>query len=406
MRTWIAVFLVGAAACGGGGGSPDAGDDAGDDILGDDDTAPGDPDAAPECPRVPGPADADRFVVLSRPYTTSGGSAPTFEVLRLSAAGELTRSTPPVTFDMARTPFGAIAFTPDGKIGMVAQDNGTLGVFSLDADGTPTVIDAGFDGGFYAGRVVADPRGDRAWVLDGNTRNNGGGIYEVAIGCDGTPTSRGLAVAGATPGALVLDGDRALAAAGDLGDGPTIDDVMQLDWTADPPVVTAGVDAFGDEEAIIGGGALTADGTTFLVGDVSQFSKVPNRIAVVDVSGAAPADPVTFPIEDPESIVASPFGPVAVVSSAFSDAIYVIEPGGKAGEWQVRGEVAYAGGGPLIPGDLAAIMRGGLRGRVLVSELSSIRQLQFDDEGGVTDVGSLMFGEGLEEIGGAIGVQP
>jgi hypothetical protein len=307
---------------------------------------------------------------------------------------------------MARTPFGAIAFTPDGKIGMVAQDNGTLGVFALDADGTPTVIDAGFDGGFYAGRVVADPRGDRVWVLDGNTRNNGGGIYEVAIGCDGTPTSRGLAVAGATPGALVIDGDRALAAAGDLGDGPMTDDVMQLDWTADPPVVAAGVDAFGDEEAIIGGGALTADGTTFLVGDVSSFSAIPNRIAVVDVSGAAPADPVTFPIENPDSIIASPFGAVAVVSSPFTDAIYVIEPGGKDGAWGVRGEVAYAGAGPLIPGDLAAITRGGLRGRVLVSELSSIRQLQFDAEGGVTDVGSLAFGEGLEEIGGAIGVQP
>jgi hypothetical protein len=111
-------------------------------------------------------------------------------------------------------------------------------------------------------------------------------------------------------------------------------------------------------------------------------------------------------VEDPEAIAASPFGNVAIVSSAFGDAIFVLDDDGAMGAWRVRGEVAYAGAAPQLPGDVATIDRGMLRGHVLVSELSSIRRLAFRATGAVDDLGSLDFGDGLDNISGAIGVTP
>src|SRR6185436_14609990 len=133
-----------------------------------------------------------------------------------------------------------------------------------------TVVDPGFTGAFYAQRVVLDPRGDRAYVIDGNTRENGGGIYLVTIGCDGALTDHGMLAPAKTPGGLAFVGPRALVAAGDVLDSHAGEDVDLLDWS-DAPARVAGVDAFGDDLAIVGGTALTFDDNTYLVGDVSQF---------------------------------------------------------------------------------------------------------------------------------------
>jgi hypothetical protein len=60
----------------------------------------------------------------------------------------------------------------------------------------------------------------------------------------------------------------------------------------------------------------------------------------------------------------------------------------------------------MLPGDVATIDRGALEGHVLVAELSSIRHLAFHDDGSVVDLGSLQFGDGVDQILGAIGVTP
>lgn len=392
VRSGFALVLASLLAACGGGDDPSVTPDA----------APT-PDGATACTRDPAAADRVRRVVVSHPFDAAGDPSGVFEVLDLSETGELTR--PGRTFTMGRASFGTIAFTPDGELGLVALEDGTLGVFRLAADGTPTVIDPGFAGAFYASRVIVDPRGDRAYVLDGNTRDNGGGIYAVTIDCDGAVADAGMVAPAKLPGGLALAGARAVLAAGDVLDAPAGDDVHLLAW-GDAPARIAGVDAFGDDDAIIGGTALTADGGTFLVGDTSQFSDAPNRVAVVGVDADGLRALGTLPVEDPEAIAASPFGDVAVVASAFGDALFVLDAGGPAGAWQVRGEVAYAGAGPLLPGDLATIDRGALRGHVLVSENVSVRHLAFRADGGVDDLGSLAFGEGLENISGAIGVTP
>src|SRR5262245_21721417 len=303
------LLLVGLVAACGGGGSGDDDDQGGVDAAAADAAV----DAPGGCPRVAGPEDGPRFVVVAHPYDAAGGQASEWEVLELSAGGALTRPSPRRTFTMGRAPTGEIAFTPDGEVGLVAQEDGTVGVFTLDAGGVPQVVEAGFAAGFYASRVVVDPGGERAFVLDGNWRENGGGIYEVAIGCDGHLSARGRLASAKLAGQLALaTSDRAVLAATDVLTSTAGDDVHLLAWSATPSVVD-GVDAFGDDEAIVGGAALTSDGGAFLVGDTSQFSGVPNRVAVVGVEAAGlTAITVLSPVEDPQAIEASPFGDVAV----------------------------------------------------------------------------------------------
>jgi len=396
MRQLGFAIVVGLGACGGSDGGTADDPDA--------QVAPDAPGGPAGCPRTAAPAERARQVVVSHPYDAAGGQVGNYEVLDLSAAGALSR--PDRAFTMGRAVYGTIAFTPDGEVGLVPLDNGKLAVFRLDAAGVPTVVHAEFEGSFYASRVIVEARGDRALVLDGNTRENGGGVYLVTIGCDGSLTDHGKLAAAKLPGGIAFANGRAVVAAADLLDSPTTGhDVHLLDWS-DTPARVGGVDAFGDDMAIVGGTALTFDGGTFLVGDTSQFSGIPNRIAVVGVGTDTLRPAGMVAVEDPQAIAASPFGDVAVVASAFGDALFVLDTGGTNGAWRVRGQVAYQGAAPQLPGDLAAIDRGTLRGRVLVSENVSIRQLAFRADGAVEDLGSLAFGSGLENISGAIGVTP
>lgn len=71
-----------------------------------------------------------------------------------------------------------------------------------------------------------------------------------------------------------------------------------------------------------------------------------------------------------------------------------------------RGALAYVDGAAQLPGDVVMIERGQLAGRVLVSELSRIRQVAFRAGGTVEDAGSRKLPDGLEQICGAIGVTP
>ena len=240
------LFLV---ACGGGGGGGDDDDDMVD--------AAGDPvdGAAPDaggCGRTARPADGPRKVVVSAPYGDGGAAATSYRVLDLTAAGELSDSG--ASFQMGRAFDGEIAFTPDGAVGIVAQDDGTLGVFRFDDSGAAEVVHAAFAGDFYAARVVMDPGGDVAYVIDTQWRENGGGIYRVAIGCDGTLTELGLWFASKLPANLLLtSGARAVVPAvdwdGQIGEGL---DVHLLGWDEEPDWY-AGADAFGDDEAIVAG---------------------------------------------------------------------------------------------------------------------------------------------------------
>jgi hypothetical protein len=403
----LSLVLV-VAACGGGDDSSNnGGADGGSGSGGD---AGGDGGGSGACPRTPAAADRTRYVVVAHPYTAGGSASPKFEVLKLTADGTLSRFEPARTFTLgSRAAFGVIPFTPDGQVGIVPLDNGNLGVFTLDGEGTPTVVDANFDGAFYADRVVIDPSGDKAWVIDRNTRENGGGVYSVTINCDGSLTDGAQVVAAKSPGGFGFVGSKAVLVAKDALDTSTAgDDIHLLDWSTATPTLLGGGDAFGDDNAITSGFALSHDGMTAFIGDSNVVGT--NRVAVVSV-GASDITPVTVfstNVTDPSGIAASPFGDVALVTMAQppDEGIYVLDKQGTNSTWRIRGELTYAGGGAQLPGDVVMIEQGQLAGHVLVSELSRVRQVTFGNGGTVTDTSSLVFGSGTEEILGAIGVTP
>jgi hypothetical protein len=361
---------------------------------------------AATCVRAPAAADRVRKIVVSHPFAPGEN---VYQVLDLAADGAI--SDPGVTFTMGKGNLGAIAFTPDGEVGLVAQDDGSIGVFRFDDDGAPVVVDAAFTSGdLYATGIVMDPGGAFAYVLDDQWRENGGGIYRLAIGCDGAVTDLGRWLPSKLPAGIALRGDRLIVAATDVDGSATGDDVHALDRDVEPPLPTAGADAFGDDDAIVAGTALTSDHAYFLVGDNSAFSGVPNRVAVVGISDDG--DSVTplqvlSPIEDPLALIASPFGDVVLAVSGFGDAVFVLDQDGpETAPFSVRGEMTYVGASPQLPGGAVMIEQGALRGMVIVAENLGVRRIQLEGGGVVTDLGLTALGSDNAAITGVIGVQP
>jgi hypothetical protein len=422
MRTTALVFLAMALATGcgsnssGGGGGPlhdaaadgsgDAALEAATDAGSDAESDAADAGDAGGCHRTPGPADAVRKVVVSHPFDASGNKADTYEVLDLSASGELSR--PGTSFQLGRSTLGEIAFTPDGKVGLVAEEDGKLGVFRFDANGAPQVVDAAFDGGFYAGSVVVDPGGDVAYVLDDEWRNNGGGIYAVPLGCDGTPGTPHLVAAAKLPAGLAfLPGDpsRALLASKDVLSVPEGNGAHLLSW-GDPPSVLGSAAPFPDTGAIVSSAVVTHDAKFALIGD-NDITSSANRIGVVGLAPMA-ALQVLSPIEDPLDFAVSPYDNAALVVSGFGNAIFKLayDPSNGAAPFSLGSELAYQGGKPQLPGYAVSIDRGALTGLVLVAENTAVRRVRFEKDGSITDLGAFSVGSGTTADVGAIGVQP
>ncbi len=367
-------------------------------------TDTGDPSG---CNADGGDADKPRYVVISRPYSEGGAQANTYEVLSLSSTGELAETG--TTFEMGRAFNGEIVFTPSGRFGLVAQDDGSLGVLDIGDDGAVTVLQTGFTGAFFPERLVMDPSGDTVWVIDAQTADNGGGIRQLSIDCDGQLADQGLHLAGNLPYALAF-ADRGRAVVGALGleaGGAPDANAFLIDWAA--PSLLASAEAFAGEEPIISSLALTHDQRFGLLADNSLLNAT-HRIAVVEVledDGLAFVQEIGS-LVDPFDIVTSPFDDAAVfVSGPPEDALFILDydPDG-ATPFSIRGELGYAGPPPALPANMVMVERGALEGRVLVAENSSVRMFQFEGGGVVTGLGTLSFGSGLANIVGAIGVQP
>ncbi len=411
MRTrtsFILVLTLGNAACDPDGlGRHDPGT-LPDDTAADTGSADTGSPVAEGCRATPQPADRDRLVMVGYPYAASGAQAQSWGVFTLSADGGIQDSGSRV--EMGRGYGGHVAFTPDGSIGMVAHDDGSLGVFEAQGADQVRVIHGSLEGAFYASAVISDPSGEWAWIVDGNWVENGGGLYRAPIDCDSGeigPAERVLeaklpAWLGFMHGRL----DRALLVGREAGGAGGGEDAFLLE-PGEAPVVLGGADAFGDDEAIFAGAALSFDDATLLIGDNSFFSGLPNRVAVAAVS-AAGLEPlqVLEDIDDPVDIVASPYGDMAVVLSGYSNALFVLDyQAGAAQPYSLAGELDYHGGAPQLPTAAAMVSRGPLKGLVLLTENQGVRRVRFS-QGELTDLGLSEFGSGLDFIPGAIGLQP
>jgi hypothetical protein len=392
-RIWFALFV---AACGNSSDQPGPGD------PGVDGGGSNQPDGSSGACRQAPPADGVRRVVISHPFDASGGKSNQWEVLDLSATGELSR--PNRMFTMGRQSVGEIAFTSDGKVGFVAQqEDGSVGIFKLDGEGVPTVLHANYkDGGFYANRVVVSPD-NRIFVLDRQWRNNGGGIYELSIDCNDQVTTVGKIVEAKLPGALLFtESGEWIVAAHDIGPSTAGNDVHVVQG---PSTIMAGANAFSDDMQIVGGATLTTDGAV-LVGDVNSYSTMQRRIAVTPMTGTQLGTPYMISnVEDPLALISHPFADKVLVVSGFGDAMFQLAKGTN-NMWGLTGELTYAGGKPLLPGGAVMIERGSLRGLVLIAENEGVRRVEMYGNGNIVDKGNYSLGTGLTNSPGAIGVTP
>lgn len=367
-------------------GAPDSGEtDSADTANETGDTDTGIP---PEgCRATPAASDRDRAVFVSLPYTSSGRAADVWARLTLTEAGDLVDDG--VRFEMGRSYMGEIEFTPDGEIGFAVQDDGTVGIFKEDG----TVIDPGV-GGFYAGRVVVDPSGEFIWVVDGNWQNNGGGIYRLPIDCEsGEPGTPERVIEAKLPADILLEGDHAVIVGREVPGSDDSDDLSRVSWPDGTFVL--GTDAFGDDEAFVTDAVVWDD--FILVGDNSEFSGVPTRVAVVAAADLKARG--TFDVEDPISLLNG--GGFVMIVSGYGDAILGAKPDSEGNVTSVFTVVNSE-----LPGGAARVGRGSLEGRLLVSEVSGIHMLDVDYDGNATELGLTSLGTNYEGIIGAIGIAP
>jgi hypothetical protein len=349
------------------------------------------------------PADRERFVVVGRKFVAPGNE---WEVLRLSTNGTLARTG--VVFAMGESTDARTVFTPDGRVGVAVQDDGTIGIFEIAEDGTVTVIDAGFGGGdrFYANFVRMAPDGSHVVVGDGNTTENGGGLYRVDLDCTtGAPTYVGLLadVNNAWAGTPLGDARWIVGSnGGALGveDGTDVQDLRVGEtWTLIDGVETS------PEPAAFNALEAARDGSFVLAADAGLFSE--NEVTLVSVQADGLTTGGSIAAAAPYDVAIAPEGDVALVSALEDDALFVVDVEGD--QLSIRGELAYAGPGSLLPAKMGVIERGGLDGLVLVAELYGVRVVSFDGGGVVTDHGLTYTGGDNQESAQTpvgIGVQP
>lgn len=395
-------------------GAPDATPDAAADPAEPDappDTAPdATPDVAPDVALVedvagptscwdPAPADADRAVIYARPYGQIGTKPKLWSVGALAADGSLTVDL--TTFEMGRGPWGVLSFTPNGRFGFVAQEDGSIGVIEVTPDHGVVVRQPGWTGATYADVAVADPAGGRLYLVNPNWPGSGGGVYAVDVDCDGALTPVGLALPTRNARGLhVLGPDRALVFGRNPEPGGPPQHAHLADTSTWPWTVLASADAFGDDEAILASSAVTADGAVALVGDNSAFSGIPNRVALLALGDdSVTPEYVLSPMKDPFAMAASPFGPQVLLASGEGNALHRVVVGG-AGT-----TVAQTLSSPLA-GDIVIVTRGALTGMAIVAQNDGLRRVRFEPEGPFTDLGLTSIGEGYPGIPGALGVQP
>lgn len=361
------------------------------------------------CPLEYGPENRVRRVVVSHPYDEEGTHATAYEVLLLDETGTMSR--PGTTFEMGRGFWGEIAFSNDGNLGFATQEDGTIGVFMFEDDGAVTVVNPAFEAGSYANKVIADPNGYRLWGLNSQWREHGGGLYDILIGCDGTISAPGISAEAKLPAGLVFmpeSPNRGVLAVADFLDSTEGTNAHLVDFL-DAPTLVASVSAWGDNEAIIGGGTITRDGMFALFGDINEYSKVSMRVAVVMVTEQTLEQiQVLKDINDPIALLMSPYNNAVAVVSGYGNAVYVLEYDQElySPPFVNKGEVTYVGAVPRLPSGGVLIERGDLSGMILIGEISGVRQMRFMQDGTVDDIGLFNLGDGMENMVGLIGVQP
>ncbi len=374
-----------------------------------------------KCRRAPELEDT-RAIVAARPYLDDGSPGTSYEVFTLDLQGVVMSTGR--DFDMGRAIDGKIHFTPDGEVGVVRQEDGSLGIFKLDANHNVTVIDPGYVGlqakvnpsqARYFSTVTMLRDGSGLIATNGSWRNVGGSVWYIPLDCvTGLPgqevqiaeskLARHVQQLHGNDGQLVVASHDILA--------PMVrEDAHLLDIHAPTmPTLLGSARIFMDDDATMTAMAISENDKHVLLGDSNLFGgpTTNHRVGVFEITpNGLIARNIISDILDPADIVVSPHHNAAIVSSFEGNKLVVLdyEPNNVTTPFTPNGEVRTTNA-TLLPSTMVMVRRGALNGVVVVAENTGIRTLQFMPSGDVLELHQANFGQDLSDIIGAIGVQP
>ena len=313
------------------------------------------------------------FVVVSHPFKGAGSKANDFEVLEWKNSSIIKTG---FHFHMKTVNNGEMVFINNGRIGVVAQDDGSVGVVSLAAaNGKPTVLSASLNmSSCDASSVVADPRNaSRVFVLD---EDRDGAICLLGVSATGELVNEGLWMRAGGPITLLFSALSDFSSAALL---VSMDGTVSLLDLATKTIVTSVV-AFPDQDALVSGAALTADAKHLIVLDDNIVTgKTRIGVVAIDISShVLKAVQLIEDVVDPASVVCSPFNNAVVVASSQGNALllFTYDAHNATHPLASKGPIAPLGKAPQLPQTMVNMAGpAAVVGRVFVAELSGVRQV-------------------------------
>lgn len=354
---------------------------------------------------APSPADGPRRLVASHPVSNDGGQDDNrFEVFDVSSTGAVTVTGKQFRMGTASDYVSPIAFTPDGRVGFAPHDDGKIGVFRFEGDDV-VVVHAAFDPEISAKKVTFLAESQKLLVVDFNALANGGGLYTFDVACDGSLSNRQLLLAADVPTSVVTFDGKALVAARSVGTSATMQDVHLVDLAS--KTVLSSATGFPDRDAISASISISRDRRLVAVPDFNAFAGG-NRVGFLELNGNTLTSRGVLDVSSAIAVAFSPFADRALVVRSDSTSNFM------SADWNATtltgftlNSFDYVHAKPQLPGIPTMITRGALEGRVFVGTLDSIRQVQFERDGRITDVSNTRAsGTDLEQIIGVIGITP
>jgi len=299
-----------------------------------------------------------------------------------------------------------IVFVPWGRFALVLGEAGTLTSVATPSAGDLAIIDTVPMPNLGSAELVLSPDGRRVHVLRTDV-DEGGGVYTVEVGCDGTLTPlpmhfslrlvQGFGHVPGRPDTAVLVGGQAVFEPIDD------DDIRLLRWGVEGWTQVAAFDVFSD---FIDAGAIgfSGDGRLVVVPNGAPFSEEGGQVSVL----ALEADQLTevARLRDMVDARQARFAPdgTTLLLSRFEPGRMTIFRAEAGGLTQTDELVA-----PLA--DHFAFVRGGTdEGRVVVPSIHPVNGPQIivmrvTAPGAVIEEQTLLLGPGAQQIPGAVGVQ-
>lgn len=285
------------------------------------------------------------------------------------------------------------AFTPFGHRLLVVHGGGEILVFNI-IDGLPEQANDISGDGYFSEILIS---GERAYLLDGNPDQYGGGLKVLDLKLDPPAMTEEHIVMHAPSGLAINPGGEWAVAFG----GPVMGD------ESNTAIIDIGGDAirlesfydFWIERATVMDPGFSPDGAHFAAGNNSPFYEDAGVVKLFSFSESGEIAILDSTIvETPSAFVFSDDGRFLLVSALEDDSVSVfnVEDGALTN--------ASNEGNLGLADDIAPLRKGPLAGHVIVAIYNALILFSVGDDGNLSETSRLTMSEGVENLIGGIAV--